>query len=98
MSDVAKMLEEAVVKGDGSTAVGLAMAVAPNALLGIGVQTGMEFALQYPTAATKFLERARESEDSLAEELGAPRSDKPKVCSRIAAALFSIVEGEDNGD
>ncbi|KKL26125.1 hypothetical protein LCGC14_2398420 [marine sediment metagenome] len=93
MSDVAKMLANAVEKGDGTMAVGVALKMAPNALLGIGLQTGLEFALQYPTAAAKFLEQARESEDAMAKQIGFPSTDKPKVCSRIATALFSIVEG-----
>ena len=94
MSDVAEMLEEAVIKGDGSLAVAAAMAIAPGALLGMGLQTGMEFAIQYPTAANKFLEQARTSENDIGEKLGIPPSDKPKICRRIAAALFGVVEGE----
>jgi hypothetical protein len=94
MTDVAEMLEEAVTTGQGTLTVNLAMAVAPDSLLGIGLQTGIEFALQYPEAATKFLEQARESEVSILEEFGITPTDRPKVCSRIAAALFNIVEGE----
>jgi hypothetical protein len=94
MADVVEMLEEAVVKGQGTLTVRLASAVAPDSLLGIGLQTGIEFALQYPHAAAKFLEQARESEVSILEEFGLTPTDRPKVCSRIAAALFSIVEGE----
>ena len=93
MSDVAEMLEKAVSKGNANMTVGLALAIAPNSLLGMGLQTGIEFALQYPVAANKFLEQTRESEDAMAEQIGFPSTDKPKVCSRIAAALFSIVEG-----
>ena len=98
MNDVAEMLHQAVEKGEGTTAVSLALAMAPTALLGIGFQVGTEFALQYPEAAGKFLVMMREAENDVAEEVGLPQTNRPRVCSRIAAALFSIVEGEDNGD
>lgn len=98
MNDVVKMLHQAIEKGEGTQAVTMALQLAPTALLGIGFQVGTEFALQYPEAAGKFLVMMREAENDIAEEVGLPETNRPRVCSRIAADLFSIVEGEDNGN
>ncbi len=94
-TDVANILEKAIELSGTQMVVGVALDVAPIALLGVGIQTGLEFARLYPKAAARFLEHARASEMTLASNQGIILKT-PTVTERLATAIFSIAEGDDN--
>ena len=93
-SEVAYILERAYQEGNAEYFVSVAAEVAPQAMLGIGLEIGLRMARLDSDIASKYLDKAQTSSDRIQRQDNI-ELESPIATERIAIALVRLVKEMD---
>ena len=93
-SEVADILERAFTEGKADWFVSTALAAAPQAMIGIGLEVGLRMARLDADVASKYLDKAQAGVDGLQQQTNV-EVEHPLATERIARALVKIVKEMD---